>query len=167
MCLLCLYSFLFAFNYIWRQLVNLSRSAWFASKSIFNVALSLIDWAVNLLQDFGMRIGSKINSNQLNLECTDLSTCMSCRKKLLGFAWLYNHQQKLLEPLGVSNYFSLASTFSNLFFFFCFCPRINWLLHIYSENLMLGYRLVFDRENLKLGWSHSNCKIIFCNPNIY
>lgn len=23
---------------------------------------------------------------------------------------------------------------------------------------MTGYRVVFDRENLKLGWSHSNCE---------
>lgn len=23
---------------------------------------------------------------------------------------------------------------------------------------MTGYRTVFDRENLKLGWSHSNCE---------
>ncbi|KAK1302592.1 Aspartic proteinase-like protein 1 [Acorus calamus] len=26
-----------------------------------------------------------------------------------------------------------------------------------AENFMMGYRLVFDRENLKLGWSRSNC----------
>lgn len=29
---------------------------------------------------------------------------------------------------------------------------------IHAENLMTGYRVVFDRENLKLGWSHSNCE---------
>lgn len=27
-----------------------------------------------------------------------------------------------------------------------------------GQNFMTGYRLVFDRENLKLGWSHSNCR---------
>ncbi|KAJ6791720.1 aspartic proteinase-like protein 1 [Iris pallida] len=27
-----------------------------------------------------------------------------------------------------------------------------------GQNLMTGYRMVFDRENLKLGWSHSNCR---------
>lgn len=27
-----------------------------------------------------------------------------------------------------------------------------------GQNLMTGYRVVFDRENLKLGWSHSNCQ---------
>ncbi|CAK9185771.1 unnamed protein product [Ilex paraguariensis] len=26
-----------------------------------------------------------------------------------------------------------------------------------GQNFMTGYRMVFDRENLKLGWSHSNC----------
>ncbi|XP_077212755.1 eukaryotic aspartyl protease family protein [Tasmannia lanceolata] len=26
-----------------------------------------------------------------------------------------------------------------------------------GQNLMTGYRIVFDRENLKLGWSRSNC----------
>ncbi|PKI76365.1 hypothetical protein CRG98_003287 [Punica granatum] len=27
-----------------------------------------------------------------------------------------------------------------------------------GHNFMTGYRMVFDRENLKLGWSHSNCQ---------
>ncbi|KAH9718525.1 Aspartic proteinase-like protein 1 [Citrus sinensis] len=27
-----------------------------------------------------------------------------------------------------------------------------------GQNFMTGYRVVFDRENLKLGWSHSNCQ---------
>ncbi|KAA8522519.1 hypothetical protein F0562_013120 [Nyssa sinensis] len=31
-------------------------------------------------------------------------------------------------------------------------------LGIIGQNLMTGYRMVFDRENLKLGWSHSNCQ---------
>lgn len=26
------------------------------------------------------------------------------------------------------------------------------------ENFMTGYRMVFDREKLKLGWSSSNCE---------
>ncbi|XP_038973156.1 aspartic proteinase-like protein 1 [Phoenix dactylifera] len=29
---------------------------------------------------------------------------------------------------------------------------------IIGQNLMTGYRMVFDRENLKLGWSQSNCQ---------
>ncbi|XP_027149537.1 aspartic proteinase-like protein 1 isoform X2 [Coffea eugenioides] len=31
---------------------------------------------------------------------------------------------------------------------------------IIGQNFMMGYRLVFDWENLKLGWSHSNCQDI-------
>lgn len=27
-----------------------------------------------------------------------------------------------------------------------------------AENFMTGYRLVFDRDNLRLGWSPSDCK---------
>ncbi|XP_030468685.2 aspartic proteinase-like protein 1 isoform X2 [Syzygium oleosum] len=27
-----------------------------------------------------------------------------------------------------------------------------------GQNFMMGYRMVFDRENLKLGWSRSNCQ---------
>ncbi|KAG8383485.1 hypothetical protein BUALT_Bualt04G0018200 [Buddleja alternifolia] len=27
-----------------------------------------------------------------------------------------------------------------------------------GQNFMTGYQIVFDRENFKLGWSHSNCK---------
>ncbi|XP_022773173.1 aspartic proteinase-like protein 1 [Durio zibethinus] len=29
---------------------------------------------------------------------------------------------------------------------------------IIGQNFMTGHRIVFDRENLKLGWSHSNCQ---------
>ncbi|KAF5740272.1 hypothetical protein HS088_TW11G00338 [Tripterygium wilfordii] len=29
---------------------------------------------------------------------------------------------------------------------------------VIGQNFMTGYRMVFDRENLKLGWSTSNCK---------
>lgn len=29
---------------------------------------------------------------------------------------------------------------------------------VIGQNFMMGYRLVFDRENLKLGWSKSNCE---------
>ncbi|XP_010261202.1 PREDICTED: aspartic proteinase-like protein 1 isoform X2 [Nelumbo nucifera] len=29
---------------------------------------------------------------------------------------------------------------------------------VIGQNFMTGYRLVFDRENLKLGWSRSNCQ---------
>lgn len=29
-----------------------------------------------------------------------------------------------------------------------------------AENFMVGYRLVFDRENLKFGWSNANCKYL-------
>ncbi|XP_057468886.1 aspartic proteinase-like protein 1 [Actinidia eriantha] len=34
------------------------------------------------------------------------------------------------------------------------------VIGIIGQNLMTGYRMVFDRENLKLGWSHSNCQDI-------
>ncbi|XP_027076325.1 aspartic proteinase-like protein 1 [Coffea arabica] len=27
-----------------------------------------------------------------------------------------------------------------------------------GQNFFIGYRMVFDRENMKLGWSHSNCE---------
>lgn len=33
-----------------------------------------------------------------------------------------------------------------------------------AENLMRGYHLVFDRENLKLGWSSSNCELNLSSP---
>ncbi|KNA25215.1 hypothetical protein SOVF_008540 isoform A [Spinacia oleracea] len=29
---------------------------------------------------------------------------------------------------------------------------------IIGQNFMTGYRMVFDRENMKLGWSHSDCQ---------
>ncbi|GKV09267.1 hypothetical protein SLEP1_g20792 [Rubroshorea leprosula] len=29
---------------------------------------------------------------------------------------------------------------------------------VLGQNFMTGHRMVFDRENLKLGWSHSNCE---------
>lgn len=36
---------------------------------------------------------------------------------------------------------------------------------IIGQNFMTGYRLVFDRENLKLGWSRSNCQDLSENNN--
>lgn len=35
-------------------------------------------------------------------------------------------------------------------------------IHIYlhAENFMTGYRIVFDRENMVLGWKESNCEYI-------
>ncbi|KAI3441118.1 Peptidase A1 domain-containing protein [Psidium guajava] len=35
-----------------------------------------------------------------------------------------------------------------------------------GQNFMMGYRMVFDRENLKLGWSHSNCQHLDDNRSI-
>lgn len=36
-----------------------------------------------------------------------------------------------------------------------------------AENYMTGYRVVFDMENLKLGWSNSNCKYLcFCHLDL-
>ncbi|XP_047317505.1 aspartic proteinase-like protein 1 [Impatiens glandulifera] len=34
---------------------------------------------------------------------------------------------------------------------------------IIGQNFLTGYRLVFDRENLKLGWSLSDCKCVDCD----
>lgn len=32
------------------------------------------------------------------------------------------------------------------------------VIPISAENFMIGYRMVFDREKKKLGWSESNCE---------
>uniref|UniRef100_A0A5B6YKV4 Putative aspartic proteinase-like protein 1 isoform X2 n=1 Tax=Davidia involucrata TaxID=16924 RepID=A0A5B6YKV4_DAVIN len=40
-------------------------------------------------------------------------------------------------------------------------------LGIIGQNLMMGYRMVFDRENLKLGWSLSNCQDISDNKRLH
>ncbi|XP_015167099.1 aspartic proteinase-like protein 1 isoform X2 [Solanum tuberosum] len=34
------------------------------------------------------------------------------------------------------------------------------MIGIIGQNFMEGYRLVFDWENMKLGWSHSKCQDI-------
>lgn len=30
----------------------------------------------------------------------------------------------------------------------------------FAENFLEGYRMVFDWENMKLGWSRSKCKLV-------
>ncbi|XP_015167098.1 aspartic proteinase-like protein 1 isoform X1 [Solanum tuberosum] len=37
---------------------------------------------------------------------------------------------------------------------------IEGMIGIIGQNFMEGYRLVFDWENMKLGWSHSKCQDI-------
>ncbi|GFY85797.1 eukaryotic aspartyl protease family protein [Actinidia rufa] len=41
------------------------------------------------------------------------------------------------------------------------------VIGIIGQNLMTGYRMVFDRENLKLGWSHSNCQDISDSKRVH
>ncbi|KAJ9670802.1 hypothetical protein PVL29_027000 [Vitis rotundifolia] len=38
---------------------------------------------------------------------------------------------------------------------------------ILGQNFMTGYRMVFDRENLKLGWSRSNCEFYGLSQSIF
>ncbi|CAM8881795.1 hypothetical protein QQ045_020258 [Rhodiola kirilowii] len=50
-----------------------------------------------------------------------------------------------------------------------FCLAIQPLegdVGIIGQNFMTGYRMVFDRENLKLGWSRSNCHDISDNKTL-
>lgn len=35
------------------------------------------------------------------------------------------------------------------------------LAHCFPENFMTGYRIIFDREKMALGWKESDCKFIF------
>lgn len=44
-----------------------------------------------------------------------------------------------------------------------FCLAIESIdqdLGVIGQNYMKGYRMVFDRDNLKLGWSRSNCEVL-------
>lgn len=36
-----------------------------------------------------------------------------------------------------------------------------FLAHCFPENFMTGYRIIFDREKMALGWKESDCKFIF------
>lgn len=50
-----------------------------------------------------------------------------------------------------------------IFLLFFTCSKI----YCYNaENFMTGYRTVFDRENLKLAWSRSNCEFSFLSIDI-
>lgn len=41
----------------------------------------------------------------------------------------------------------------------CTCKLLMTLINTFgAENYMMGYRIVFDREHMKLAWSKSNCK---------
>ncbi|XVE55441.1 hypothetical protein DITRI_Ditri03aG0158900 [Diplodiscus trichospermus] len=38
---------------------------------------------------------------------------------------------------------------------------------VIGQNFMTGHRIVFDRENLKLGWSHSNCEDVSDGSSVH
>lgn len=39
--------------------------------------------------------------------------------------------------------------------------KSTFLAHCFPENFMTGYRIIFDREKMALGWKESDCKFIF------
>lgn len=38
---------------------------------------------------------------------------------------------------------------------------------IIGQNFMMGHRIVFDRENLKLAWSHSKCEEVIDKSHVH
>ena len=38
-------------------------------------------------------------------------------------------------------------------------------IYLHAENFMTGYRVVFDRENMVLGWKESNCEYTSLLPH--
>ena len=68
--------------------------------------------------------------------------------------------------LQLTTFFSFALSLTSLMHIFHKQQKMHLAYYLsyvhYAENFMMGYRLVFDWENLKLGWSHSNCKSTFC-----
>lgn len=81
----------------------------------------------------------------------------------MDFVWQYSQLKGVWEQLDVSLHISLEKYID------C-APIIDSgekniliinLIKLFAENFMTGYRLVFDRENKKLAWSHSNCESFY------
>lgn len=93
-----------------------------------------------------------------------------CRA-LLHSVWRYSHQVEHTGQLDVS--FPWASFPIPQHPIYCMkkieyaYTRFKVLAHwisLYADNFMTGYRMVFDRDNLKLGWSLSDCELLSFFP---
>ncbi|XP_010269163.1 PREDICTED: aspartic proteinase-like protein 1 isoform X2 [Nelumbo nucifera] len=97
----------------------------------------------------------------------------STRLSTKGFLWDYCYEassERLLSIPSVVLMFAPNNSFvvrNPTFLFydnqgvsrFCLAiQRAEGNFGIIGQNFMMGYRIVFDRENLKLGWSRSNCQ---------
>jgi len=81
----------------------------------------------------------------------------------MGFVWQYSQPKGKWEQLDVSLHISLEK--------YTDCAPILYsgekdiliinLIKLFAENFMTGYRLVFDRQNKELAWSHSNCESFY------
>jgi len=126
-----------------------------------------MDWTVRLWEDIGMRINSNKMASIIriykNLTCEHtLGAGRDCW--ILSSSTIIKREYRNDWTWAISLSFFLRSTcfFSSLCFLLS--SQLNFTR---AENFMTGYRMVFDRENLKLGWSRSNCKALISHPNVY
>lgn len=91
---------------------------------------------------------------------------MWCRA-LLHSVWRYSHQMEHMGQSDVSFPFLSSVPIPQhpipLLHEKWACSHniqnLSSLKQLYADNFMMGYRMVFDRDNLKLGWSLSDCEL--------
>lgn len=97
----------------------------------------------------------------------------AARVKSDGSPWEFCYESSGEEPLNFPSVelklpsnqsfmvqypmFTVAGDQGNLVYCLAI-ERADGDIAIIGQNFMTGYRLVFDRENMKLGWSHSDCQ---------
>ncbi|KAM0971707.1 hypothetical protein FF1_019611 [Malus domestica] len=102
----------------------------------------------------------QVNATRIDLQQSPWKYCYNVSSlELLNIPTM-----KLMFPLNQSflvNKPIFSETLDQKYTIFCLTLlRTDDEYGIIGQNFMVGYRLVFDRENLKFGWSNANCKYL-------
>ncbi|KAM1180474.1 hypothetical protein ACFX13_019886 [Malus domestica] len=100
----------------------------------------------------------QVNATRIDLQQSPWKYCYNVSSlELLNIPTM-----KLMFPLNQSflvNKPIFSETLDQKYTIFCLTLlRTDDEYGIIGQNFMVGYRLVFDRENLKFGWSNANCE---------
>lgn len=100
----------------------------------------------------------QVNATRINLQQSSWKYCYNVSSwELLSIPTI-----KLMFPLNQSFLVHkpvFSESLNQKYTIFCLTLlRTDDDYGVIGQNFMVGYRMVFDRENLKLGWSNANCE---------
>ncbi|CAK9174257.1 unnamed protein product [Ilex paraguariensis] len=109
-----------------------------------------------IYQKVAMEFDNRVNTRKFGIEgfpyCYEASSQESLNTPSLEVKFATNQSFVIQNPM-----FQIPHS-QGLAVFCLGIQPIDGGIGIIGQNLMMGYRIVFDMENLKLGWSHSNCQ---------